>query len=109
MAPLSPQMKQCWKEHSSPHQQQPQGLQSIPTVLGRVLDVAAAGSHPVDLLVDEAPVLDPLWSCWKQDFSPRAGWKGWDLFLEVWAKLPQTSPGINLPVLVRSSPVVLPG
>lgn len=62
-----------------------------------------------DLLVDEAPVLDPLWSCWKQDFSPRAGWKGWDFFLEVWAKLPQTSPGINLPVLVRSSPVVLPG
>ena len=34
-APLSPQTKQCWKEHSSPHQRQPQGLPSQPHASGQ--------------------------------------------------------------------------
>ena len=67
------------------------------------------GHSPQIRLADEAPALEPLQSCWEQDFCPRAGWKGWEFFLGVWAKLPQTSPGTNLPVLVRSSPSVLPG
>ena len=66
------------------------------------------GHTPQMRPADEAPVLEPLWSCWEPDFCPRAGWKGWDFFLGVWAKLPQTSPGTNLPVLVWSSPSALP-
>ena len=39
------------------------------------------GHTPQMRLSDEAPVLEPLWSCWEQDSCPRAGRKGWDFFL----------------------------
>ncbi|KAK4815140.1 hypothetical protein QYF61_017581 [Mycteria americana] len=103
---LSPQTKQCWKEHSSPYQWQPQGLHSQPHCGCRMW--LLLGQTPQIRLVDDTPVLEPLWSCWGQDFCPRAGWKGWEFFLGVEAKLQQTSPGTNLPVLVRSSPSALP-
>lgn len=66
------------------------------------------GRSPQMPLADEAPVPEPLWSCWEQDCCPRAGWKGWDFLPGARAKLPQTCPGANLPVLVRSSPSALP-
>lgn len=57
-------------------------------------------------LAEEAPVLEPLWSCWEQDFCLQSWLEG--LGFLSWAKVPPTSPGANLPVLGGSSPSVLP-
>lgn len=72
VAPIPPQMKQRWKEHSSPHQQHSQGLRDQPQCLQAIIGcghcwLTACRSLWCTRLL---PVPEPLWSCWQQALVP---------------------------------------
>ena len=88
-----------------PHQRQPRGLARQSRDSGQGAGLwPLLGLSPQTRLEEEAPVPEALWSRWEPDFCPTAGGEGRPFFRGVWAKLWQTSPGTNLPALVRLSP-----